>query len=465
MIAVILCGGAGTRLWPLSRKNFPKQFLKLYSDKSLLQETFLRLQKFLPAEGIYLVTNQENYYNVYNQVREICPEVDKRRIIVEPASLNTAPAILLAAKYLTERMGVGEKEPLLFVPADHYIGQSEKFAAAIRLAGAELGENIATLGILPTGPETGFGYIEKGEAAGAYHRVRSFTEKPDRPTAEKYLALGNYVWNSGMYLFTAQTLKEELGRHAPELAAAFARDYADFLQNFPTLAPQSIDTALAEKSGKVIVFAGDFDWNDIGSFDALAQISERNHLAGSKQLFVDSANVFAHSESNKLIATLGVEDLIVVESSDVVFVQKKGRSEDVKKLVGRLEAAGCREIEHNVIVYRPWGKYEVLIDNPAGHKVKKITVFPGASLSKQSHQRRSEHWVVVKGTAGVINGESRLTLKENESTYIPAGAIHRLSNPGASNLEIIEVQTGDYLQEDDIVRYEDDYGRSAAGRA
>lgn len=458
MIGVILCGGSGTRLWPLSRKNFPKQFLKLYSDKSLLQETFLRVQKVMPGQDIYLVTNQENYFNVFNQIREIYPALVKAQIIVEPASLNTAPAIMLAVKYLVCQMRRDEQEPLIFLPADHYIGQADKFAALVSQALAAVGDNVGTLGITPTGPETGFGYIEKGEAQGAYTRAKSFREKPDRATAEEYLASGRYVWNSGMYLFSAATFRREIGQHAPQLSAQFEKPYVQFLESFGALSPESIDTAVSEKSDRVVVFEDDFGWSDIGSFDVLSEIAEENQLLDPKHVFIDSHNVFAHSASGKTIATLGIDDVIIVESDDVVFVQKRGRSEDVKQVVGYLKDHNRPEVEHRVIVYRPWGKYEVLVDN-AHHKVKKITVFPGAALSLQSHAHRSEHWVVVKGTAQVVNGEEVLTLHENESTYIPAQALHRLSNPAAETLEIIEVQTGDYLGEDDIVRYQDEYGR------
>jgi mannose-1-phosphate guanylyltransferase/mannose-6-phosphate isomerase len=462
MIAVILCGGSGTRLWPLSRKNFPKQFLKLYSDKSLLQETFLRVHKFIPADGIYLVTNPDNYFNVFNQIREVYPQVAKKQIIVEPVSLNTAPAILLAVKYLAEKIKADEKAPLIFLPADHHIGDEEKFIRIARAAMEEVGDNIGTLGITPTGPETGFGYIEKGKSEGGYHRAASFKEKPDRAVAESYLASGRYVWNSGIYIMTSATLKKEIAEHAPRLSSHFDKSYDDFLDSFSELPAESIDTAISEKSDKVIVFEDDFGWSDIGSFDVLAGIVQKNNLIDKRHIFIDSDNVYAHSESGKTIATLGVSDINIIESNDVVFVQKKGRSEDVKKVVNYLKDNGRKEIEHSIIVYRPWGKYEVLIDNAKNHKVKKITVFPGASLSLQSHEYRSEHWVVVKGTAEAVNGEKTLMLHENESTYIPAGAKHRLANPGKEDLEIIEVQTGEYLGEDDITRYEDDYGRITA---
>jgi mannose-1-phosphate guanylyltransferase/mannose-6-phosphate isomerase len=458
MYSVILCGGSGKRLWPLSRKNFPKQFLKLYSDNSLLQETFLRMQKVMPANNIYLVTNQENYYNVFNQIREIYPEINREKIIVEPVSLNTAPAILLAVKYLADQMHVDENEPLIFLPADHYIGKPEEFAGTVKLAMESVGDNVGTLGIKPTGPETGFGYIEKGESKGAYYIAKSFKEKPDLHTAEKYLESGHYLWNGGIYFFNTKTFLSELEKYAPELSAHFKKPYEEFMRDFSRLAEGSIDTALSEKSDRVIVFESDFDWSDIGSFDALSEIAKKNSFIDTKHVFIDSDNVFAHSESGKMIATLGIDDVIVIESNDVVFVQKRGESEGVKKVVEYLKENGRKEVEHNIIVYRPWGKYEVLIDDDS-HKVKKITVFPGASLSLQSHEHRSEHWIVVKGTATVVNGEKLLTLRENESTYIPAKSRHRLSNIEKGNLEIIEVQTGDYLGEDDIMRYEDAYGR------
>ena len=464
MHSIILCGGSGTRLWPLSRKNFPKQFLKLYSDKSLLQETFLRMQKVMEGSDIYLVTNRDNYFNAFNQIREVYPEIKPEQIIVEPQSLNTAPAITLAVKYLTEQMGVDKQDPLIFLPADHYIGQSEKFAETVKAALENVADNIGTLGITPTGPETGFGYIEKGESKGIFNIANSFKEKPDRATAEEYFQSGRYVWNSGMYIFNAETFAGELQRHAPKFFAHFKQTYDEFLKNFGEMDAEPIDTAISEKSDKVIVFEGDFEWSDIGSFDVLSEIiGQDNNSADTYHLFKDSNNVFAHSESGKMIATLGIDDVIVIESDDVVFIQKRGRSEEIKKMVAYLKENKRREVEHTIVVYRPWGKYEVLVDDADNHKVKKITVFPGASLSLQSHEHRSEHWVVVKGTAKVVNGENLLTLYENESTYIPAKAMHQLSNPGGENLEIIEVQIGDYLGEDDIVRYKDIYGREVTG--
>lgn len=458
MYAIILCGGSGTRLWPLSRKNFPKQFLKLYSEYSLLQETFLRMQKVVAPENIYLVTNHNGYWNVFNQIKEIYPAFEKGQIVEEPASLNTAPAIALAVKYLRENEKVNENDLIIEVHADHYIGKPEEYVRLAKLALAETGDSLGTIGIKPTAPETGFGYIRKGEKRGNCFRGLEFKEKPDKQTAEKYLQSGEYVWNAGMYIFSPKTFEAELKAHAPQMAKAYAAKYEDFVKNFSSLPSVAIDVAISEKSDRIVVFEGDFDWNDVGSFDALAEIITEKGNQQKQHVAIDSKNVFMHSSSDKLIAAVDVEDLIIVENNDAILIQRRGKSEDVKKIVNFLQENERKEVEHNVVGYRPWGKYEVLIDEK-NHKVKKITVFPGASLSLQSHEHRAEHWVVVKGTARVVNGENLLVLHENESAYISAKSKHQLSNPEKENLEIIEVQTGDYLEEDDIMRYEDEYGR------
>lgn len=458
MYSVILCGGSGTRLWPLSRKNFPKQFLPLYSDKSLLQETFSRMRKIMPAENIVLVTNKENFFNVFNQIKDVCEDFSKERILTEPASLNTAPAIAYAVKYLLEEMKIGDKAPIIILPSDHYIGDTDGYLNLVKKAMAETGDNIGTIGIVPNKPETGFGYIKKGEKQNGYYQVREFKEKPDKETARTYVQSGQYLWNSGMYLFNGRTFVNELKAHSPEIYQIFSKDFGDFMKDFDKMPAISIDVAISEKSGKVVVFEGDFYWSDIGSFDSLSEIHENKNLK-SKHISIDSKNVFAHSSSNRLIATLGVDDVIVIESSDCILVQKKGRSEEVRKIVDYLKENKIKELEHNLIVYRPWGKYEILIDAD-NHKVKKITVYPGAKLSLQAHRHRAEHWVVVRGAAKIINGDKEIDLKENESTFIPAFAKHRLENPGKINLELIEVQTGSYLGEDDIIRYDDDYDRN-----
>lgn len=456
MYSVILCGGCGTRLWPLSRKNYPKQFLNLYNSHSLLQETFLRMRKIMSSDNIFFVTNQENYFNVLNQVREIEKDFEREQILIEPKSLNTAPAITYAVKYLAERKKIGGQSPIIFLPSDHYIKDEEEYSRIVKFALQNVYNHIGTIGITPTKPETGFGYIKKGAFINKFNYVEKFVEKPDEKTALEYVSSGQYVWNSGMYIFNAQTFANELQKYSPEIYELLAQDMEIFLENFQTLPSISIDYAISEKSDNVITFEGEFGWSDIGSFDALAEILENR--SNTNHISLNSENVFAHSESKKLVITSGINDLIVVENQDSILIQKKGESQNVKKIVDFLQVNKLKELEHNIIVHRPWGKYEVLIDAP-DHKVKKITVYPGAKLSLQSHLHRVEHWVVIKGVAKIYNKDREILLNENESTFIEKRSKHRLENPGKVNLEIIEVQTGHYLEEDDIERYEDIYNR------
>lgn len=458
MYSLILCGGSGTRLWPLSRKNFSKQFLKLYNEHSLLQETFLRMEKVMPSANIFLSTNEENFFNVYNQIKEIYPKIKREQIITEPVSKNTAPAIALGMKYLMEKIKIGNDQPVIILPADHYIADPEAFIGVVKDALKKVSSNVGTIGITPLGPETGFGYIKKGEKKDEYFLAESFKEKPDTKTAKRYLSSGKYVWNSGMYIFNFETFSVELEKHSPKLFKSFEKKYDDFVADFDLLESEPIDTAISEKSQNVVVFEGDFGWSDIGSFDALADVLLKRNSLQERHVLIDSNNVFAHSSTERLVATVGVDDLVVIENNDCILIHKRGRSEDVKKVVSYLKENNYKEIDHNLVGYRPWGKYEILIED-GNHKVKKITVYPGASLSLQSHLHRTEHWVVVKGTAKVVNGNNLLVLHENESTFIKPKTKHRLSNPGKKNLEIIEIQTGNYLEEDDIVRYEDVYGR------
>ncbi|MDR3559061.1 MAG: mannose-1-phosphate guanylyltransferase/mannose-6-phosphate isomerase [Candidatus Pacebacteria bacterium] len=457
MYSVILCGGSGSRLWPLSRKNFPKQFLDLFSDRSLIQETYSRMRALMPADHIFFITNYESFFNVANQIKEMeNGDFNETQIIVEPESLNTAPAITLAVKYMEEKFGVGKNEPIAFLPSDHYIGDREKYLAVLKNAFENVGANIGTIGITPTRPETGYGYIKKDQDKGAYSTVSGFSEKPDKETAEKYLASGAYVWNGGMYLFTPAAFWRELALHAPEISKIAAGSLSELLKNFSNLPSTSIDYAISEKSTTMVVFEGNFGWSDIGSFENLSEIQGKDNR--TRTVAVDSDNIYALSAGNKLIATVGVKDLVIVENTDSILVHRKGCGQDVKKIVDYLKENKMPELEHNIIVHRPWGKYEVLIAG-SQHQVKKITVYPGAKLSLQSHNHRAEHWIVVYGTAQIVNGEKEITLHENESTFIPMGNKHRLSNPGKINLEIIEVQTGSYLGEDDIIRYEDVYNR------
>jgi len=412
----------------------------------------------MPLENIFFITNKENFFNVLNQIREIDRSFKEDRIIIEPASRNTLPAVAYAVKHLQKEVGIDGDEQILFAPADHYIADGEKFAKLVKKMNRANGENIGTIGITPTKPETGYGYIKKGLPHDGYFKVSAFKEKPQKEKAEEYVSSKEYVWNSGMYMFSTDTFLRALRKHAPEMSKIFNQNLSKISQDFSELVKISIDNGISEKSDKVIVFEGDFGWSDIGSFDSLAEAFPQNKKNGPRHVGIDSKNVFVHGTGNRLIATLGVEDLVIIENNDSILIHKRGRSEDVKNVLAYLEEQNYPEVEHNIIVHRPWGRYEVLMDTPT-YKVKKILVYPGAKLSAQSHEHRSEHWVVVAGTAKALNGEKEILLNKNESTYIPARAKHRLENPGKVNLEIVEVQTGSYLGEDDIVRYDDIYKR------
>jgi len=413
----------------------------------------------IPKENIFIVTDQDNFFNVFDQIKELYPDFKKEQIVVEPMPRDTTPAIMLAVKYLQDKIGIDKNAPIIEVHSDHYIGKKEVYLNLVKKSLEALGDNIGLIGITPTKPDTGLGYIEKGEKVNEYYKVSAFKEKPNLETAEEFLATRKYVWNAGMYMFNAKTFGEELSVCDPEMYALYSKPYDEFIANFGQLPKIAIDYVIAERSKRVIMFEGDFDWSDIGSFDVLAEIATKNDSANSKHLAFESTNIYTNSINDRLIVTVGVDDINIIENNDVILVQKKGKSSEIKKVVEYLKENNYKEVEHNVLGYRPWGKYEVLVD-AANHKVKKITVYPGAALSLQSHKRRAEHWVVVKGTAKVVNGENLLTLHDNESTYIPATFKHQLSNPTQENLEIIEVQTGEYFEEDDIVRYKDAYGRS-----
>jgi mannose-1-phosphate guanylyltransferase/mannose-6-phosphate isomerase len=343
MYSVILCGGSGTRLWPMSRKNLPKQFLRLYGDQSLLQETYLRIRELLPSGNIFFVTNRESSENVLKQIRELEKEFGEEQVIIEPAARNTAPAIGLAMKYLSEKAGIDENETVLFLPSDHYIGKKEAYIETVKKALSMEGDCIGTIGIVPTRPETGYGYIRKGEkiADGGFV-VAEFKEKPDAATAEEYVASGEYVWNSGMYFFNSRVFFQELSAYAPDIASFFADDFDSLLAKYASVPSVSIDYAISEKSKRVKVFEGDFGWSDIGSFDSLADIIGHNPAA--RHIGIDSKNVFTYSSENRLIATIGVEDLIIVESGNSILVCKRGRAEEVRKVVAVLKEKEEKEL-------------------------------------------------------------------------------------------------------------------------
>jgi mannose-1-phosphate guanylyltransferase len=465
---IIMAGGTGSRLWPLSRQLNPKQFLPLADDQvSMLQATIQRLQG-LDVALPRLICNEEHRFIAAEQLRQL--GMEHANILLEPVGRNTAPAIALAALQAVEG---GQDPTLLVLAADHLIRDVESFQASIQsaLPLAESGR-LVTFGIVPTHAETGYGYIEQGSelAPGAY-TVSRFVEKPDAATADEYLASSQYLWNSGMFLFRAQRYLEELERYRPDILSACraALESADQDMHFTRVDAQafaacpddSIDYAVMEKTADAAVVPLDAGWSDIGAWSALWEVSTKDsqgNVCKGDVLAHDSRNTYLHAES-RLVATVGVDDLVVVETKDAVLVAHKDRVQDVKKVVEQIKQDGRHEHMNHREVYRPWGVYDS-IDNGERYQVKRITVKPGAKLSVQMHHHRAEHWIVVSGTARVTNGDKTYLVTENQSTYIPVGQIHALENPGVIPLELIEVQSGSYLGEDDIVRLEDRYGRN-----
>jgi mannose-1-phosphate guanylyltransferase/mannose-6-phosphate isomerase len=474
---VLLSGGSGTRLWPLSREAYPKQFLPLFGDDTMLQATWRRVAP-LTARAPLVVANEEHRFLVAEQLR--LTGAPAPRIVLEPVGRNTAPAIAAAALVASAD---GDDPLLLVLPSDHVVRDVEAFRAAVRAAApaAEAGA-LVTFGIVPTAPETGFGYIQSdsresdsGQAVpgDGVRRVARFVEKPDAATAQRYLDDGGYYWNSGMFLFRASRYLQELGAHRPDILAA-ARAASAHLEHdalrdseflrlereaFAACPSESIDYAVMEKTDAAMVLPVDIGWNDVGSWSALWEVSKQDGDGNAYHgdvLAIDSRNSYAYAR--RLVALVGVDDLVVVETDDAVLVAAKDRVQDVKQVVARLKADRRSQAALHREVHRPWGSYDS-VDVGDGFQVKRIKVKPGASLSLQSHNRRAEHWIVVRGTARVTRDRDVFELFANQSTYIPIGAKHRLENPGKDMLELIEVQSGDYLGEDDIVRYEDVYGR------
>ncbi len=466
ILPVILSGGSGTRLWPLSREAYPKQFLPLVGDVTMLQATWNRVAAIAGAPPI-VVANQEHRFMAAEQLREC--KVLPQALILEPIGRNTAPAIAIAA---LQALAVGDDALLLVLPSDHVVRDEAAFHAAVQQAAiaAEAGK-LVTFGIVPTAPETGYGYI-KAQAGVGVRAVDRFVEKPDLATAEQYVASGEYYWNSGMFLFKASRYLQELEALQPAILAACrealdkaSRD-SDFIrldtEAFAASPNDSIDYAVMEKTADAAVVPLDAGWNDVGSWSALWEVSDKDadgNACHGDVIALDCRNSYAYG--NRLIAMVGLEDVVVVETDDAVFVGHKDRVQDVKEIVGQIKRDGRSEAAAHRKVYRPWGAYDS-IDNGARFQVKRITVKPGATLSLQMHHHRAEHWIVVSGTAEVTRGEEVILLTENQSTYIPLGVTHRLKNPGKLPLELIEVQSGSYLGEDDIVRFEDQYGRAPA---
>ena len=469
LFPVILSGGAGSRLWPMSREALPKQLLPLISDKTMLQETVLRLSNIPAIAPPLLVCNKEHRFLAAEQLMQI--GVKPLALMLEPLARNTAPAIAAAAQYLYD---INPDAMMLVLPADHLIENLTAFAHAVEQARLTAEQGLlVTFGLAPNSPETGYGYIHKGEALNGLDsafRVDSFEEKPDYDTACRYVDDGGYYWNSGMFVFKASVFLEELNQYEPEIALASANavklsqtdfDFTRLDQNAFAQSPsKSIDYAIMERTNKAALVPVSMGWSDIGSWSSLWMANDKDEFGNVKRgdVFSDqSMNCFLRAESRAL-AVIGVEDLIVVETSDAVLVVHQDYAEDVKNVVEHLKAQNRTEHLQHSRVYRPWGWYES-IDSGERFLVKRIMVNPGAKLSLQMHHHRAEHWVVVSGTALISSANESKLLNENQSTYIPVGEIHRLENPGKMPLHLIEVQSGSYLSEDDIVRLDDNYNR------
>jgi len=465
MIPVILSGGSGTRLWPLSRGQYPKQFLPLVSSHTMVQETILRVRAVPGLKAPIAVCNEDHRFMMAEQLWEI--GIKPSAIILEPVGKNTAPAVAMAAL-----SAESEEEVLLVLPADHVIADTAAFHRSIMQA-ATLAEQgfLVTFGIVPAEPETGYGYIKRDAVQhGDAFKVASFVEKPDLETARRYLQNGDYFWNSGMFAFTAGSFLRELEKFNPQMlsvcrqALKAAKVDMDFTRLdkaiFSSCPADSIDYAIMEKTDKAVVIPLDAGWNDVGSWSALWDVTEKdasgNAISGDV-MAVDTRNSYIYAE-NKLVTVIGLDHLIVVETKDAVMIADKNRVQEVKQIVDQLKKLKRSEAETHKKVYRPWGHYDS-VDDGERHQTKRIVVKPGAKLSVQKHHHRAEHWVVVKGTAMVTKGDEKLLITENESIYIPLGVVHCLENPGVIPLEIVEVQSGSYLGEDDIVRFDDQYGR------
>jgi mannose-1-phosphate guanylyltransferase/mannose-6-phosphate isomerase len=469
LIPTILCGGAGARLWPVSREMHPKPFMRVDGTQSLLQQTCLRAARLPGVAEVLTVANRELYFKIQDEYRELGDALPPLAYLLETEGRNTAPAVAAAALRVAGTHG--EDALMLVLPADHLVSDQPAFEAAVGEAvSAAQGGRIVTFGIRPDAPETAYGYIEFDGA-----RVLGFVEKPPLEKARACVASGRYLWNAGMFCFTAGAMLREMRRHCPDIVAGAAealeharvehgaagRALALDPERFARMRAVSVDYAVMEKSTELAVVPCSFGWSDVGSWDALSA-RVKPDAAGNRvegeALLHDVSNCYIRSEG-RLIGAVGVDNLVVIDTPDALLIADRARAQDVKNLYAELKAAGHASHRVHRTVYRPWGTYTVL-EEGKGFKIKRVEMKPGAALSLQLHHHRSEHWVVVSGTARVVNGERELTVQPNESTFIPAGVKHRLANPGAIDLVLIEVQSGDYLGEDDIVRFEDNYGRA-----
>ena len=476
MKTLILAGGKGTRLFPLSRKKYPKQFVKFPSQESLFQQTLKRSLKISSPEDIFILTNKDYLFLIKNQIEECCPNIWKileKRIILEPVARNTAPAIALAIKYLMDVENINIEESLFITPSDHLLEPVDNFISLIEKAKTlATHDYLITFGIKPFRPDTGYGYIEvhNYKVNNIAFPVKKFHEKPNKTTAEMYLSKGTYYWNSGLFLFSINAILNEFKNHASEIYEKMVNtSYEEFLKQFINLPEISIDYAIMEKSNKlVMVPMENIKWYDLGSWDAYYEIlpkDDKGNIFFNKEniISIESQNCFLYSE--KLLCTIGLKDIIIINTDDVLLICKKGESQKVRDVLKILEQENRYKnlLENRTIVFRPWGAYKEL-ERGDRYKIKKLIIKPGEALSLQLHHHRSEHWIVVKGTAKVVLEDEEGKLKEyyvheNESIFVPKSKKHRIINPGKLPLEIIEVQVGEYVEEDDIIRYDDIYNR------
>jgi len=449
MKTIILAGGKGTRLWPLSREEFPKQFLKIFNDKSLLQETLERALLFSKPDEVYVVTNERYRFMVIQHIKELNMNIPDDNVILEPLAKNTLPAIFYGVKTILENSG---NDIVAVLPSDHLIKVNDSYIEAFKIAQELAEEYLVTFGIKPSKPHTGYGYIKPGEPLRGGFKVEKFVEKPDYETARRYVEEG-YLWNSGMFMFSTDVFMEECAKHAPEVVLAFEEDVETAYKKSPEI---SIDYGLMEKTDRAAVVPLDVFWSDVGSFDAIYEIMEKDeneNAVKGEVISIDSRNNLIIGDS--LIATIGIENAIIVDSGDAILVCSREESQKVRDVVKLLKKRGDKRAEVHRTIYRPWGSFTILEEGQF-YKIIKIKVLPKKGLGLRMHYHRSEHWVVVRGTAKVEVDGKEFLLRTGESTFVPAGVKYRLENPGILPLEIIEVQIGEYLGEDDIVRFEED---------